>query len=139
MTKTSYPIAGACQCGGVTFTLLAPPKAVIACHCKECQKLATSAFSITAMVDAKDIEFNGEMREWERMADSGNRNVAKYCPTCGNRIYHINPEEPDTIKLKAATSLENTDILNPTAHLWLSQKQAWFEVPDGVIQKQTQS
>ena len=88
MKEAHYPIAGACQCGNVTFKLLAPPKAVIACHCKHCQKLATSAFSITAMVNTEDIEFSGKMNEWERLADSGNRNVAKYCPSCGNRIYH---------------------------------------------------
>ena len=75
------PIEGACQCGGVKYRLLAPPQMVLACHCKECQKLSTSAFSITAVVRTSDVEFLGEMAEWSRVAESGNINGAKFCPT----------------------------------------------------------
>ena len=104
---------------------------VVACHCKECQKLSTSAFSITAMVNAEDVEFHGEMKDWQRKADSGNISAAKFCPTCGNRIYHFNPEQPNKIKLKPA-NLDDTSILNPSAHIWVSQKQAWYTIPEGV-------
>ncbi len=127
----SYPIEGSCQCGGVRYQLSEPPLMVIACHCRECQKLSTSAFSITAVVKSNSVEFEGEMAEWSRIADSGNINGAKFCPRCGNRIYHFNPAEPDKIKLKPST-LSDTSILNPTAHVWVSQKQAWYEIPEGV-------
>lgn len=127
----SYPIEGSCQCGGVKYQLSEPPLMVIACHCKECQKLSTSAFSITAVVKSNSVKFEGEMVEWSRVADSGNTNGAKFCPGCGNRIYHFNPAEPDKIKLKPST-LSDTSILNPTAHVWVSQKQAWYEIPEGV-------
>ena len=49
-------------------------------HCVSLQgmsKLSTSAFSITAVVDADAVEFQGEMREWRRTADGGNINGAK--------------------------------------------------------------
>ena len=127
----TYPIKGACQCGGVTYQLLSEPKMFVACHCKECQKLSTSAFSITAVVDASQVEFQGEMAEWRRAADSGNVSAAKFCPTCGNRIYHFNPDEPEKIKLKP-TNLEDTSIIRPTAHIWVSQKQDWYTIPEGV-------
>ncbi|KKD01747.1 lipoprotein [Photobacterium halotolerans] len=133
MSEVTYPIHGACQCGGVTYTLLAPPAMVVACHCKECQKLSTSAFSITAMVDAKDVVFKGVMADWSRPADSGNISAAKFCPTCGNRIYHFNPEQPDAIKLKPS-NLSDTRVIQPTAHAWVSEKQDWFSIPDGVKQ-----
>ncbi len=136
----TYPIEGACQCGGVKYRLLAAPLKVMACHCKACQKLSTSAFSITALVRASDIEFEGEMAEWSRLADSGNTNGAKFCPTCGNRIYHFNPADPDMIKLKPST-LSDTSIINPTVHVWVSEKQDWFTLPEGVtaFPKQAQS
>ncbi|MBR9866471.1 MAG: GFA family protein [Oceanospirillales bacterium] len=127
----TYPIEGSCQCGGVKYRLLKEPMMVIACHCKECQKLSTSAFSITAMVNASDVEFEGEMAEWSRLADSGNTSAAKFCPTCGNRIYHFNPAEPDKIKLKPS-NLSDTSIIKPTAHVWVSEKQDWFTIPEGV-------
>lgn len=131
MNAITYPINGRCQCGGVTYELLEAPTLVVACHCKECQKLSTSAFSITAMVDANAIKFSGEMKEWSRKADSGNTSAAKFCPTCGNRIYHYNPQEPNKLKLKPST-LSDTRIIKPTAHVWVSEKQDWFVIPDGM-------
>jgi len=132
-----YPVTGSCQCGGVTYTLLEPPIAVAACHCRQCQKLSTSAFSITAMVNSNAVEFAGEMKEWSRVADSGNRSAAKFCPTCGNHIYHFNPNDPTKIMLKPST-LSNTSLINPTIHVWVSEKQDWFSIPEGAIVFQTQ-
>ncbi|WP_353669756.1 GFA family protein [Marinomonas sp. THO17] len=127
----TYPISGSCQCGNVQYQLLAPPLMVMACHCKECQKLSTSAFSITAMVSSDSVTFQGEMKSWSRVADSGNTNAAKFCPTCGNRIYHFDPNDPDKIKLKPS-NLSDTRVIQPTAHVWVSEKQDWYQIPDGV-------
>jgi len=131
MDNIQYPIKGSCQCGKVTYELLAPPLMVAACHCKECQKLSTSAFSITAMVNADSVNFKGPMKDWRRDADSGNISAAKFCPGCGNRLYHFNPNEPDKIKLKPS-NLSDTRIINPTIHVWVSEKQDWYQIPDGV-------
>jgi len=129
--EIQYPINGACQCGKVTYQLLAPPLMIAACHCKQCQKLSTSAFSITAMVNTVDIIFSGEMHEWSRLADNGNTNGAKFCPSCGNRIYHFNPNDTDKIKLKPST-LTDTRVIIPNMHIWTSEKQDWFIIPEGI-------
>ncbi|MFB9136596.1 GFA family protein [Vibrio olivae] len=126
-----YPIEGACQCGNVHYQLLAKPLMVVACHCKECQKLSTSAFSITAIVKAEDVVFEGEMKEWRRPAESGNISGAMFCPTCGNRLYHFNPADMSTLKLKPS-NLSNTDLIQPTVHAWVSEKQDWYTIPEGV-------
>tara|TARA_R110000868_G_scaffold45431_6_gene150770 strand:+ start:2198 stop:2614 length:417 start_codon:yes stop_codon:yes gene_type:complete len=131
VAEITYPIHGACQCGVITYELLAAPQAVVACHCKECQKLSTSAFSITALVRASDIRFNGPQSHWSRIAESGNINAAVFCGTCGNRIYHLNPAQPNVIKLKPS-NLSDTRVIQPTKHVWISEKQAWFTIPDGV-------
>ena len=126
-----YPIKGACQCGQITYELFKPPQLIAACHCKACQKLSTSAFSITAMVNSVDIVFYGEMQDWQRSTDSGNISAAKFCPTCGNRIYHYDPDAPDQLKLKPS-NLSDTSIIQPTIHVWVSEKQDWFDIPKGV-------
>ncbi len=132
-----YPLSGSCQCGGVTYRLLEPPIAVAACHCKQCQKLSTSAFSITAMVRSCAVEFTGEMKEWSRVASSGNVSAARFCPTCGNHIYHFNPADPTKIMLKPST-LADTSPIQPTIHVWVSEKQDWYTIPDGVMVFETQ-
>jgi hypothetical protein len=132
-----YPISGSCQCGRVTYRLHEPPLAIAACHCKQCQKLSTSAFSITAMVSSRCVEFEGEMSEWSRIADSGNTTTARFCPTCGNHIYHFNSNHPDKIMLKPST-LADTSIVNPTIHVWVREKQDWYSIPEGVAIFETQ-
>ncbi|MFC3033987.1 GFA family protein [Pseudoalteromonas fenneropenaei] len=128
-----FPIHAACQCGQVTYKLFAAPKMVLACHCKECQTLATAPFSVTALVSADDIEISGEMQEWERMAESGNRNRAKFCTGCGNRVLHFNPDDAHLLKLKLKPTDRKYDALfTPTAHVWTSEKVSWFELPEGV-------
>ncbi len=133
MSDPRFPIDGACQCGGVTYQLLEAPLIVLACHCKQCQKLSASAFSMTALVKTDAVKFSGELKQWERIADSGNKNCAKFCPGCGNRIYHFDPDKPDVIKLKPGT-LADTGWLTPSVHVWVSEKQHWYEIPDGVRQ-----
>lgn len=134
-----YPIKGACQCGQVSYQLHAAPKVVVACHCTECQKLSSSPFSVTAMVDATSIEFEGEMSDWSRPSDSGNTNSAKFCPGCGNRVYHYNPDDAGIFKLKLKpVNMEDDAFFEPTVHLWVSEKLSWYEIPEGVkaIEKQ---
>lgn len=128
-----YPIEGSCQCGQVTYKLHEAPKMVFACHCTECQKLATGPFSVTAVVAVGAIEFSGELKEWSRVADSGNRNNAKFCPDCGNRIYHYNPDDPATVKLKLKpVDLPDDAVFEPQAHMWVSKKLSWFDIPQGL-------
>ena len=127
-----FPVHASCQCGQVSYTLHAAPKKVVACHCTECQKLATGPFSVTAIIDAGSIEFQGELKEWSRIADSGNVNTALFCPDCGNRIYHINPDEPQSIKLKLKpVDLDDDSLFEPTVHTWTSKKLRWFSIPEG--------
>ncbi|WP_045859779.1 GFA family protein [Teredinibacter purpureus] len=128
-----YPIKGACQCGQITYVLHQAPTTVLACHCTECQKLSTSPFSVTALVSANAIEFYGPLQEWRRVADSGKRNYAKFCGTCGNRIYHYSPDDLGVIKLKLKPiSSEYAAIFSPTMHIWVSSKLSWYEIPEGM-------
>ncbi|MCL1123803.1 GFA family protein [Shewanella surugensis] len=129
----NYPITASCQCGQVSYTLNKAPNKVLACHCKECQTLSSSPFSVTAVVPSSDITFDGDMKQWSRIADSGNQNHAKFCPTCGTRIYHYNPDMPDLIKLKLKPVGASIDTdFAPTLHVWVSEKQSWYQIPTGI-------
>ncbi len=130
---TGFSATGRCQCGNITYQLTAAPLFTGVCHCGECQKLSAGAFSVTMVLAAEHFSVTGELKRWQRKADSGNDNVAFFCPECGNRIYHMNPDQPEIIKLKPGT-LDNSDLIQPTAHVWVSQKQAWVEIPEGVEQ-----
>ncbi len=127
------PIDATCQCGQVSYRLYKAPKLVVACHCTECQKLSTSPFSISAIVDRTTIEFTGSMKQWQRVTDSGKENYAKFCPTCGNRIYHYNPQQSDIIRLKLKPiNLEDDTLFQPSVHVWTCEKLTWYELKKGI-------
>ena len=56
MSGWKLPREGGCLCGKVRFRITAPPLLTIACHCKGCQRLTASAFSLSAGVPADGFE-----------------------------------------------------------------------------------
>ena len=40
------PLKGGCMCGAVRYEITCEPTRVYACHCTDCQRATTSAFSI---------------------------------------------------------------------------------------------
>lgn len=129
-----YPIDGSCQCGQVSYQISKPPLVVMACHCRECQKLSTAPYSITVVFKSDAVRFHGELKEWSRSSESGNKNNAMFCPNCGNRIYHFNPDDDSMIRLKLQPAdLADDSLFEPTMHVWVSEKKSWYQVPEGVM------
>lgn len=120
---------GSCQCGNVQYEAKAPPVLSVACHCLDCQKLSGTAYSVTLVFKAESFEVSGETNTYEAVADSGTPKIGHFCPACGNRIYHVDPTMPGSIRLKPGT-LDNAPIPEPQCHLWVSRKQPWVEIPD---------
>lgn len=127
------PIKGSCQCGSVTYRATQPPLFCLVCHCKDCQKLSAAAFSPTVVFRADAFEVEGELARYETTADSGTTKHGYFCPKCGNRIYHLDPDAPQNVRLKGGT-LDNVAIPAPIAHVWTSRKQPWVDIPRDVPQ-----
>ena len=131
-------MAGECQCGNVRYEVLKPFRFVAACHCLDCQKLSTGAFSLTMIVDADAFRIvRGTVKKWQRTAASGGTKECFFCPDCGNRIYHANPKMPQFVRLKPG-SLDDTSILQPDYHAWVKRKQPWVHIPEGVSRFDTE-
>lgn len=127
----SYPLAGSCQCGQVRYQVLKPYRFVAACHCLDCQKLSTSAFSLTMLVDADAFQVQGTLSKFERKGASGATVECHFCPACGNRIHHVSRQLSQFVRLKPGT-LEDTSILEPDYHTWVKRKLRWVQIPEGV-------
>jgi hypothetical protein len=50
------PLEGSCRCGRVKVRVTKQPLITAACHCRGCQKMAASAFSLTTMFPADGFE-----------------------------------------------------------------------------------
>lgn len=125
-----YPVPGQCQCGDIRYEIDEPFIDQVICHCKECQKFSAAAFGITALVSKKGFRLlSGDLSLYVRTAESGNKNECYFCAGCGNRIYHVNPNNPEIIRLKPGT-LEDTSVIDPKVHFWVKSKQHWVVIPE---------
>ena len=77
---------GGCQCGRVRYTLTAEPLRTVMCHCKECQRQSGSAFGLSMIVPRESLKLTGVLKEYTRIADSGNENSGFFCAECCVRI-----------------------------------------------------
>ena len=133
------PQAGGCQCGAIRYEITEAPRLVYACHCTDCQRLTSSAFSMGIVVAEAAFRLGGiEPRPLQRTADSGRVNIRLVCPECGTWICGM---PRDGVHRVRAGTLDDTSWLRPTRHIWIRGKQPWITLSDGdeVFEKQPPS
>jgi len=120
------PQRGSCQCGQVSYRITVEPLITYACHCLDCQVMSTSAFSITMLLSRAGFELlSGELKRCQRATAAGGIAVCWFCPDCGNRIYHENPDLPAIVRFKPST-LDNFQDFQPQVHIWTCREQPWL-------------
>lgn len=123
-------LTGSCQCGDVRYQSAGEPGLLYACHCRECQKLSVSAFSLSLLVPRAGFSLTqGMPKAWTRPTDSGQILTCYFCPTCGSRLWHDAPHEPLTITIKAGSLDQPVDLSN-AIHIWTSRRLKGGTIPD---------
>ena len=56
----------------------------------------------------------------------------RFCSVCHCRLYNTNSARPGIAVIRAGT-LDDSDKLDVTAHIWASRKQAWVAIPPSVL------
>jgi hypothetical protein len=56
MSDLTLPQDGGCRCGKVRFRISAPPLLTMACHCAGCQRMSSSAYSLSAAIPSDGFE-----------------------------------------------------------------------------------
>ena len=125
------PQTGGCQCGKLRYVIAAAPWLVFTCHCTDCQRMTSSAFSMGLVVADRSFRLTAS-EPWlvERATDSGSRRARWLCPECGSWISGT-PRPGSAVRTVRAGSLDDTSWLRPTVHLWIRSKQPWITLPDG--------
>jgi hypothetical protein len=123
------PQTGGCQCGKVRYEIIEELHSVYTCHCMDCQRLTSSAFSLGIVVPEKGFRLTGvEPRQLQRTADSGRVNTRLVCPECGSWVGGM-PRD-GVVRVRGGT-LDDTSWLRPTRHIWTRRKQPWVMLPEG--------
>jgi hypothetical protein len=136
------PQTGGCQCGKLRYEIAEAPRVVYACHCRDCQRMTGTAFSLGIVVTEGMFRLSGpEPRRIERLADSERMTVRWVCPECGGWVCSgpkPGTAPPDAARNLRAGTLDDTSWLHPTVHIWTRSKQPWVVLPEGSETFETQ-
>ena len=128
----AFPVEGGCQCGAVRYRLQAPPLAVYACHCKDCQRFSGTTHTLSMVVPAGDVALTrGELRAFDKPADSGRTVRMMGCAQCGTKIWNLPLATPEYIIVKPGT-LDDIGWVEPVGNIWTASKAAWVAIDDAV-------
>nr|WP_205965889.1 GFA family protein [Paracoccus liaowanqingii] len=114
----------------MTYSITDSPVYVYACHCLNCQTRSGSAFAEHAMVPVSAFACDGRIMGYKRLAH-GVEFEEVFCAVCHTRVFNKNSLLADMIFLRAGT-LAGSQTLNPIAHIWISRKQDWITLPEGI-------
>ncbi len=115
------PREGGCRCGQVRFKMNAAPIITGACHCTGCQRMSSSAYSLSAAIPAERFEIT----QGEPVV-GGLHGATKhyFCPHCMSWMF-TRPEGFDWFVNIRSTMLDDTSGLAPFMETWRAEGFAW--------------
>ncbi len=126
MTAPALPLDGSCRCGKVQIRITLSPLMTAACHCRGCQKMSSSAFSLTAMVPQGGLEITkGEPVE---CGTHGPDQDHMACPDCMTWMF-TRITGVDAFVNVRPTMFDDTSWFTPFIETMTSTKLPWAMTP----------
>ena len=124
-------ISGGCLCGAVRYEGTTEPIVQGHCQCRSCQQ-ATGTGHMSVMAVPKDaMTVTGELKFYEKAADSGNNVKRGFCPTCGSSVMNLNDGMPDMMFLLAGC-LDDPGQLAPMFVVYNARGHDWDYLDPGL-------
>lgn len=119
------PQDGGCRCARIRFTLSVQPIMTMACHCRGCQKMSSSAFSLSALVPR-----SGFLITQGEPVVGGLHGADRhyFCPHCMSWLFTRPHGIDDLINLRA-TMLDDVSGYVPFMETWTCEKLPWASTP----------
>jgi hypothetical protein len=126
MSANGLPAEGGCLCGQVRFRVSAPPLLTMTCHCRGCQKLTSSAFSLSAMFPSESFEvIQGE----PALGGARREDVQQFfCPNCKGWLF-TRPLQAAWMVNVRTTLLDEPRWTTPYVDMYTSEKVDWVTTP----------
>ena len=124
MTAESLSKLGSCRCGQITFTATPPALLTMACHCKGCQRMTGSAFSLSEMYAAAHFEVTSGAPVRGGMKAEPYHYV---CQDCSSWIFtRIASPMGEFVNVRT-TMFDDADPLPPFIETCTDEKLAWVQ------------
>lgn len=121
--------SGACECGGVRYTVAGELRRVVYCHCGQCRRTSGHYVAATAC-GAGDLEvLNDESLAWYRSSPIAERG---FCKVCGASLFW-RPDHGDYVAIMAGT-LDLPTGLTSREHIHTADASDYYTIGDGLPQ-----
>lgn len=124
MKRPMLPLVGSCVCGAVRVSITEYPLLTMVCHCRDCQKMTSSAFSLISVFPANGVVISGDLVEGGLQTGKRRHHFCARCYCCVATYI----EGADTRVNVRASILDNPTWLEPLVELMVSEKLAWSGV-----------
>jgi hypothetical protein len=124
---------GGCLCRQVRYEIEAEPIAMRLCWCRDCQYFAAGNATVNVVFPSNAIRIQGELRDYQSVAESGNRMHRRFCPHCGTPVFSEAESRPHLIIVRNGT-LDDTALLKPSATIWTDSAPEWAWIDEHLPQ-----
>jgi len=126
MKSPALPAEGGCRCGQLRFRLTKAPLLTSACHCTGCQKMSSSAYSLTIMAPADGFE----VTRGEPVIGGlhGPQAHHHFCPHCMSWVF-TRAEGMDWFVNVRATMLDDPSWFEPFMETFVGEGLPWARTP----------
>ncbi|WP_048649212.1 GFA family protein [Nitratireductor soli] len=126
MEKPRLPISGTCRCGRVEIEISAPPIMTAACHCRGCQRMSASAYSLTVMIPGQ--AFRVTKGEPVKGGIKGPQLDHYCCPSCMTWMFTRIAGVDDFVNVRP-TMFDDMPWNRPFIETMTADKLSWVETP----------
>lgn len=125
MKRPLLPMAGACRCGRVRLRITALPLLTMACHCRGCQRMSSSAFSLSAAIPTEAFEITAGTPVIGGLHDATRHYFCGHCMTW----MYTHPESLDMFVNLRPTMLDDIGWFAPYVETYTSTRLPWATTP----------
>jgi hypothetical protein len=123
---------GGCLCGAVRYHSQEDPIVTINCHCDDCRRSTGAVFSTNVMVPEDRLLVEGETRQYEHGADSGNIMTKSFCPTCGALLFGTSSGRHNIVSIRAGT-IDDPRKITPSVNVYLDRRIPTTVIDEGLV------
>ena len=116
------PLDGRCRCDRVRLRITAPPLLTMACHCTGCQRMSSSAYSLSAAIPSEAFTVTQGEPVIGGLHDPRAQHF--FCGWCMTWMF-TRPAGMDHFVNLRPTMLDDTSWYVPFIETWASEKLPW--------------
>jgi hypothetical protein len=125
MSEANLKSTGQCRCGQVKFEVNAGPLMTMACHCRGCQHMTSSAFSMTTLYPSSAFS----VTQGEPVI-GGLHGATRhfFCPHCMSWLF-TRPEGMDQFVNVRSSLMDDAQSYSPFIETCTAEKMPWASTP----------